>query len=260
IFHELDRHEPITKTRDFIHACFARSAERRSLTAADASGHTKTECDRLRGQGDYRYIPMRWALKTAGRLSDGIRLGWRSGFDSGLSLDYVYENRPRGITVVGRLIDRLYLNSIGWRGIRQRRINLEHMLRTTIRRIHAEGRPAHLLDVASGPGRYVLETIRSVASESSPPMTALLRDSREENLDAARSIAARLGLPGVDFEIGDAFDRAGLAALRPRPTIVIVSGLYELVPENGPVLTSLRGLADLVEPGGYLVYTNQPWH
>jgi len=38
------------------------------------------------------------------------------------------------------------------------------------------------------------------------------------------------------------------------------SGLYELFPSNEPVLTSLRGLADAIEPGGYLIYTNQPWH
>jgi hypothetical protein len=42
--------------------------------------------------------------------------------------------------------------------------------------------------------------------------------------------------------------------------IGIVSGLYELFPSNEPVLNSLRGLADAIEPGGYLIYTNQPWH
>ena len=26
------------------------------------------------------------------------------------------------------------------------------------------------------------------------------------------------------------------------------------------MLNSLRGLADAMEPGGYLIYTNQPWH
>jgi len=62
------------------------------------------------------------------------------------------------------------------------------------------------------------------------------------------------------FQQGDAFDRAALAAIRPRPTLAIVSGLYELFPDNAPVLESLHGLADVLEPGGYLVYTNQPYH
>jgi hypothetical protein len=29
---------------------------------------------------------------------------------------------------------------------------------------------------------------------------------------------------------------------------------------NAPVLGSLRGLAAALEPGGYLLYTGQPWH
>jgi len=62
------------------------------------------------------------------------------------------------------------------------------------------------------------------------------------------------------FEQGDAFDAASLAAITPRPTLAIVSGLYELFPDNEAVGRSLAGLAQCVESGGYLVYTGQPWH
>ena len=85
-------------------------------------------------------------------------------------------------------------------------------------------------------------------------------DARPENLEVGRRLATEMGVSGVTFAVGDAFDRASLAAVTPRPTIAIVSGLYELFPENARVLGSLRGLADAVEPGGFLVYTNQPWH
>src|SRR5687767_9205082 len=60
-------------------------------------------------------------MRTAGRASEGIRLGYRHGFDSGPMLDYVYENRARGSFVFGRLVDRVYLDSIGWRAIRARK-------------------------------------------------------------------------------------------------------------------------------------------
>ena len=56
------------------------------------------------------------------------------------------------------------------------------------------------------------------------------------------------------------FAPASLAAVTPRPTIGIVSGLYELFPDNDMVRRSLAGLAQAVEPGGYLLYTGQPWH
>src|SRR5262249_54545150 len=85
-------------------------------------------------------------------------------------------------------------------------------------------------------------------------------DERQENLDAAARVRDQLGLATVAVAHGDAFDRASLAAVTPRPTIAVVSGLYELFPDNERVLRSLRGLADAVEPGGHLIYTNQPWH
>ena len=62
------------------------------------------------------------------------------------------------------------------------------------------------------------------------------------------------------FVQGDAFDRQSLGTLEPRPSLAVVSGLYELFASNQMVSTSLAGLADAVETGGYLVYTGQPWH
>ncbi|RZM12018.1 MAG: hypothetical protein EOP67_66350, partial [Sphingomonas sp.] len=62
------------------------------------------------------------------------------------------------------------------------------------------------------------------------------------------------------FEHGDAFDADALAAIRPAPTLAIVSGLYELFGDNALVARSLAGLARAVPEGGYLVYTCQPWH
>ena len=257
IFHERDRRWPISDARAFIQARFAERPDPPSLLDADRRGHTKAEYERLRAPGSRVYVPIRWAMRTLGQLSEGIRRGWHTGFDSGVTLDYVYENRARGVTPLGRLIDRAFLDTLGWRGIRARRVHLERVLRTAIERVHAAGRPVHVLDIAAGPGRYVLETIRLVAPI---PVTALLRDARPENLEAGRRLAAEMGLAGVTFAAGDAFDRASLATVAPRPTIAVVSGLYELFPENDRVLRSLEGLADAVESGGYLVYTNQPWH
>src|SRR5205085_12032758 len=122
---------------------------------------------------------------------------------------------------------------------------------------HAERRPVCILDIAAGGGRYLLETIRSLPEI---PMTALLRDYKQENVAAATRLAGDLGLTNVTVVPGNAFDRSSLASIEPRPTIGIVSGLFELFPSNADVLTSLRGLADVIEPGGCLIYTNQPWH
>ena len=257
VFHERERAQVVDRVRDFVRERFAAPMQRPSLLEADKYGHTWEEYERLKLRGSPHFALVRAGMKTGGRLSKGIDLGWRTGFDSGLTLDYVYENKPRGMTLLGRFIDQNYLNSPGWRGIRERKKNLEMLLQSVIERVHADGLPVRIVDIASGGGRYLLETMHRL---SQIPMTALLRDYKQENVEAATRFAAELGLTNVIVELGNAFDRASLAAINPRPTIAIVSGLFELFPENAGVLESLRGLADALEPGGYLVYTNQPWH
>lgn len=257
IFHQKDRRFVVDKARDFINDCFADPPSRRSLLRTERRAYTHDEHARLQQQGSPWFTLIRWLMHGPGRLSRGIRLGCQRGFDSGIMLDYVYQNRAQGLTPLGRLIDRFFLNAIGWRGIRVRRMLLEKMLRSLIEQTHAADRPVRLLDIASGPGRYLLETINSLRTI---PISAVLRDYKQENLDAAARLRDELGLTQVTLAQGDAFDRAQLAAVTPRPTIAIVSGLYELFPDNEPVLRSLRGLADAIEPGGHLIYTNQPWH
>ncbi|MEY2506977.1 MAG: hypothetical protein QOH01_1306 [Verrucomicrobiota bacterium] len=257
LFHELERAQVADRVRDFVRERFAMPVAKTSLLDADKYGHTWEEYERLKLRGSPHFALVRGGMKTGGRLSKGIDLGWRSGFDSGLTLDYVYENKPRGTTPLGRLIDRNYLNSPGWRGIRQRRKNLETLLSRVIEQVHGEGLPVRILDVAAGGGRYVLETMQALAHI---PMTAVLRDYKEENVRAIARRAAELGLTNVTVESGDAFDRESLASISPRPTIAIVSGLFELFPKNAGVLQSLGGLAEAIEPGGFLIYTNQPWH
>ncbi|PYI93108.1 MAG: hypothetical protein DME97_07320 [Verrucomicrobia bacterium] len=257
LFHERERAQVIDRVRDFVQERFAKPVKPPSLLEADKYGHTWEEHERLKLRGSPVFALVRGGMKTAGRLSKGIDLGWRSGFDSGLTLDYVYENKAQGSTPLGRLIDRNYLNSPGWRGIRERKKNLETLLRRVIEKTQAEGRPVRIVDIAAGGGRYLLETMRDLPEI---PMTAVLRDYKPENVAAARRRAAEFGLTNVTVASGDAFDRASLATIEPRPTIGIVSGLFELFPANAGVLDSLRGLAEAIEPGGYLIYTNQPWH
>jgi SAM-dependent methyltransferase len=257
IFHESERAQVVERARDFILERFAEQPVASSLLNADSYGYTWEEYERLKLRGGPQFAVVRAGMKTGGRLSKGIDLGWRSGFDSGLTLDYVYENKAQGSTPLGRFIDHGYLNSIGWRGIRQRKKNLEKLLRQAIAKTHGEGHPVRIVDIAAGGGRYLLETMHALPEI---PMTALLRDYKQENVDAATRLARDFGLTNVTVSSGNAFDRASLASIAPRPTIGIVSGLFELFPSNADVLTSLRGLAEAIKPGGYLIYTNQPWH
>lgn len=261
---ERDRAVAVDKVRDFLAARFAEPARLPSLLEAHRHGATFDESQVLSwpprrwSLQDLRWRGVRAGLRFGGLLSRGIRLGLETGFDSGSTLDYVYENNARGVGPLGRMVDRNYLDAIGWRGIRVRREHLRELLGEALRRLRAAGMPAIATDIAAGHGRYALEAL---ARGSERADRILLRDYSELNVEKGRALIAAFGAGDIAaFEQGDAFDRDALATLDPRPTLAIVSGLYELFPDNALLQASLGGLADAVPAGGYLVYTGQPWH
>lgn len=261
ILYEKDRAKPINDARAFLMESFERDMDRSALVRADQGGYTRTEYDLLRqpapilrGLG---YKLQRFGMNTGGRLSEGIRIGLETGFDSGRSLDYVYDNTARGTTPLGHLIDRGYLDAVGWKGIRDRRTHLAAMLRNSAERLAGTGNPVRILDLATGCGRYVLDALVELRALD---VSAVLRDWEPRNLEQGRASAAALDLENVVFEQGDAFDKESILAVTPRPNIVIVSGLYELFPDNAMLIASLEGIAGILQDDGDFIYTCQPWH
>jgi len=264
---ERDRAKAVDAARHFILREFDNPSHPVSLRRADRGSPFKDEADRLTqppgAAASLYWAATRASLRLGGLLSDGIKLGHVTGFDSGSTLDYVYRNQARGGAGIGKWIDRQYLNAIGWRGIRQRKLHVEELIGVAMARLHAAGQPVHIVDIAAGHGRYVLEALESqqASLHGTQPGSILLRDYSDINVEHGRVLIKAKALDAVArFEQGDAFDADALAALTPAPTLAIVSGLYELFGDNDLVARSLGGLARAVPPGGYLLYTGQPWH
>jgi len=261
---ERDRAIALGRVRNFLLALFGRPPERVDLTGADRAGFTKDEADALarplprNSPRDLYWRATRAALRFGATLSDGLRVGRETGFDSGSMLDYVYRNVASGRTPLGRLFDRVYLDSVGWRGIRQRKLDVEALLAEAVSRLRASGQPVRIVDIAAGHGRYVLDAIARGAAR---PDSIVLRDYSDRNVREGMALIAQRGLKDIArFVNADAFDRASLEAIEPRPTLGIVSGLCELFGDNALVGESLAGLGSAIVPGGFLVYTCQPWH
>ena len=261
---ERDRRLVTDKIRSFVRSLFDTPPAPVSLRDAHRTGFTADESRMLAKplpwytpRGAY-WAMTRASLKFGGLLSRGIALGHATGFDSGSTLDYVYRNQAQGVPLIGTMIDRTYLDSIGWRGIRVRKTHVEELLRKAFARVYASGLPLRVMDVAAGHGRYVLDAI---AASDIKPESILLRDYSEINVRDGRALIAERGLYTIaQFVRGDAFDRDDVARVAPTPTVAVVSGLYELFPDNAQVADSLAGIAAAVPPGGCLVYTGQPWH
>ena len=260
IFHDLCRDEVCGAIKRFAERCITNFTPPRleadlthpATNAEFAELKKPLPSPSLRGLS---YIIQRAALGTTGRLSQGIRIGHATGFDSGESLDYVYENKPRGNLLVGKVIDYFYLNAIGWRGIRQRRACMNQALRFALKQVRNSGMPLQLMDIAGGAGRYLLDVL------DEPDLKILCRDWSESALATGRVTAHQMGLSDrITHVRGDAFDEVSLAAVEPKPSVAVVSGLYELFPDNERLQRSLRGLFSAVNAGGWLIYTGQPWH
>ncbi|MGI9258037.1 MAG: class I SAM-dependent methyltransferase family protein, partial [Gammaproteobacteria bacterium] len=261
---EKERHLAVEKVRAFVLNQFSSSTVLPLFKKADQPNFTAEEAAAIAAPlprfsfKRFYWSSVRFSLRVGGWFSKGIWLGHKTGFDSGSTLDYVYENYAYGRTPLGRAIDRAYLDTIGWRGIRERKIHIEHLLRDATEKLRGDGKPVRVLDIAAGHGRYILNAFENAEDR---PDYICLRDYSERNVKAGAELIERSGLKDkARFVKGDAFDRDSIAELSPRPTLGVVSGLYELFANNDLVRRSLDGLSAAIEEGGYLIYTGQPWH
>lgn len=260
---EQNNHLVFEPMRRFIRERFEAPLQIVDCTQAHIAGPSRVEADELATPlSPYSPRGLFWAsyralMKLGSLWSEGLRIGQETGYDSGSTLDYVYQNQPQGTNAFGRLVDKNYLNAIGWRGIRQRKANIVKAINLAMTKLREVGKPVDVLDIASGHGRYVLDALTA----ENHPDSVRLRDYSQINVAAGRKLIAERGLQEiVSFDEVNAFDPANYQVLTPRPTLGIVSGLHELFADNDLIMHSLNSFGTAIETGGYLIYTGQPWH
>ena len=262
IYHESERARPIARAKAFIENCFVQEPVQFSL---EDQGENQKIYEELQqpltstSWKKYYYGATTFILKNVGgKLSQGMQIGWEHGFDSGSMLNYVYANEANGLTPIGKMIDRIYIDSPGWAGIRQRGENLQQALTESIVDQKKTKERVHVMDVAAGPGRYLLNVLQELDDQT---LTATCRDRDEAGLAEGRVLAKEKDLDQVvTYQSGDAFDPESIKDTADQPDIIIVSGLYELFADNELILKSLQGIYDRLPEDGILIYTNQPWH
>jgi SAM-dependent methyltransferase len=196
---------------------------------------------------DLYHPTMRILMRTGGRLSDGICLGYREGFNSGTMVDYVYANRAHGITPLGTLIDRVMLDHAVWRGVRARRELLIGQLRAVIAM-----RPGQrLLDVAAGPGSYLFQLPKGAAEYYAADI-----DADERARGTSRTVTE--DREDIRFVAADAFD----PATWPHPSfdILVASGFFDLLVDVADVRRLLAAGAAATKPGAHWVLSVMEGH
>ena len=257
ILYENEQQKAIDEISNFMEECF-RYKEKNLLEEMVKS--TKREQDKI-AYGSLSlwkktsYFMQRSMMNTLGFMSDGMKIGLKYGFDSGVTLDHVYKNEPSGVGIVGKMIDKNYLESIGWKGIRQRKIHMIDLTQKKIEALLSEGREVRILDIAGGPARYLIEI-----AEKYPAVQIEVRDYQEQNVEEGRVLAKAKALDNIQYVQSDAFDSKNYNKEGYRPNIVIISGVFELFEDNNLIGKAIDGVSAIIEEGGYLLYTGQPWH
>lgn len=268
IFHETNKSDIFSDCIEFADQLFAKPLQKVDLKHAHLQSPSKDKVDRLAIKPfNPSFTLTRLAMQRFGHISDAIATGLEHGFDSGSSLDKVYKNKPDGKNLIGKAIDKFYLNNIGWQGIRIRRQHLIELASIAIEDLSTHTLQSEnssviksrlrLLDIASGNGYYAFDLLQKY-----PDLTAQLRDYDAHNVKVIIDKADKLQMSDRLLAVQkDAFDQNSYDS---KPAnlfdIAIASGVFELFSDNTLVNTAVSGIYDSLQQGGYFIYTNQPWH
>lgn len=185
------------------------------------------------------------------------KLGRTSVFgnaDSGLNFDHMYRKKPKGITVFGKFVDKVLLNLPSVEATRHRKDIIIKILQNEIANNIVEGKKTKIVDIASGPARYVTELITNSNQEE---IEVLCLDRDRRSLNFGKVLA---GKKPIRYARADVSKTEKLSKLSKRvswePNVVISSGLFEYLDDN-VVKKILKDIYENLEKGGIIVFITQ---
>jgi len=208
------------------------------------------------------YSPKKWYyelfslfLSTVGKTSEGIKTGFKYGFDSGMIMNYVYNELPSGKYLIGELIDRAFLNEVTCKAFRAVKEIQKNKIKSYIE--GRNGSSTVLVDLASGKADYIYEVLK----ETNADIKVLLRDISEKALIESLNIAKKLNLEDmVSSQVGNAFDIESLKQIQPKPDLLIEVGLYGIIHDDELIKVQLKQIKEILNPDAILfnVQTHNP--
>jgi len=201
------------------------------------------------------YSPKRWyygavslLLQTIGMLSEGIKIGYTQGFDSGMIMNYVYENVPHGRLYIGRLLDKAFLNQITCKAFRAVKQIVQDVLSDYLE--ERKDKPTFIVDLASGKADYIYDVLKDRQYKN---VKVLLRDIDRVALEESKATAEeRELLKQIHFEQGDALDAESLKGISLRPNLVIEIGLYGIIHDDNLIRRHFFDLKEFLNPEALL--------
>lgn len=193
------------------------------------------------------YIIYSILLRTVGMLSEGIRIGYKHGFDSGMIMNYIYRNVPSGKFYIGEILDRVFLDQVTCKAFRAIKEIQKNMIKSYLE--EREGKPTFIVDLASGKADYVYD----VLEETNADVSVLLCDVDATALKESSRIAETFNLQNkVSYELSNALDVESLKKIHPKPNLVIEVGLYGIIHEDELIRRHFFELKNTLNPDAIL--------
>ena len=187
---------------------------------------------------DFFYNRILRSLLFTSRLGRKSMMGYA---DSGINFDYIYRNVAIGYTRFGKLVDRILLNLPAAKATINRKDAIVRTLRQEIEKNIFLGKKTRIVDLASGPARYITEVI----DDSNKGMIEVLcLELDRRSIEFGKKIS--LDKPVL-------YKRANILKIGKRyksisnrkkwiPNLIMVSGFIEYQESEGLVLDLLKNI------------------
>jgi SAM-dependent methyltransferase len=174
--------------------------------------------------------------------------------DSGLNFDHMYKNSPEGKTLFGKFVDRLLLNLPSVKATRNRKEIIVRILKNEIENNLILKKKTRILDIASGPARYLIELLDK---NDQKDIEVLCIDKDKRCLKFGKNLA---GNKPIRYAKLDVFKTGHLKRLGKRiswiPNIILSSGLFEYTDDTS-VKRILKETHDNIDQDGLFIFISQ---
>ncbi len=187
--------------------------------------------------------------RLLGRYSEGFRLIAEHGVTSGAVQEYAYRNQAQGRGVLGKVIDRMFLQVEAWDALRQHIQATRKIVEELLQRRESLGLTTTVLDIASGTAPYLREIARGRHDRG---LTIVCHDRDPRKVTLGRELIRAEGLKCITFSVGDATDPSSYLTSRD-PDVILAINLFPWFEREEAIRKTLQLAHRSLAAGGCLV-------
>jgi hypothetical protein len=176
--------------------------------------------------------------------------------DAGLSIDCIYRKQPYGAYAIGKFVDGVLLNLPAVKATIKKKDIIIKILQNEVANNAVLGKRTKILDLASGPARYLVDFLGNTRQEDNK-VEVLCIDNDRTSVDFGKVIGKD---HPIRFIRGNAFNLGTLRRFSQKvgwkANVVVCTGFFELNDDDS-VIGLMREIHGSIEKGGLLLFTSQ---